>query len=295
MDVLMTHYNQGSSVKESIRSLDQQLSSRSQIYVVDAGSTTSTFRKLETLYAQESISLEHEPDVSRGHGRQLALDKSEQEIVAAHLDLDTVFEPILPEIVEFYRDLIDERGTGLLVFHGGMVGTRSHFEEIGGWNDLQVHEDKDVWIRSSEATAVYVLPVSIVYRHYNVEWQSRRYRLRRTYYNYRDSMRLGLSKESLLTSMRTQWSRPHRLWERPLFEYAHYSAQRLETYNTIAGLEPASVDYPLRELTFDMLVESGNLDVSYIEPPQSLESFVTDQNYPGQTSYSDRLNSSYRP
>lgn len=285
MDILITHLNQYPVVKESLNSLVEALPDQSRIYVVDAGSTDGSFSHLEKRAADEEIDLLLRNGISRGKGRQIAFEMSDDELVLAHVDLDTTFQPILTELVNYYQKLRDKRGPGLLIFHGGMLGTRKLIANAGGWNDLQVHEDKDLWLRLYERADVYVLPISIVSRHDNFEWHSWRYRIKRIYQNYRDAIRLGLSKEMLRQSLSYHQSRGYRVLDHFILEKSSRDARGLKHYDALTGYSLNPKEHFLRELTFEALNSTDEFNPTFVSPSQMLERFHWNDSYPGQTSY----------
>lgn len=285
MDVLITHRNQGRLAEQSLASLLEQLPPDSEVFVVDAGSTDGTYAQLERLAARGDINLELQTGISRGAGRQVAFERSDSEVVMAHVDLDSLLAPVLPRVLEVYRELVETSGPSLLLFHGGMIGDRGVIERAGGWRDLQVHEDKDLWLRVDEVTDVFVLPISVVQSHANFEWESVRYRLRRIYQNYRDGIRLGVTVDELVRSQRAHLPWAQRPLERSILMYAARRASDAEQFGL---LPPRAIDpdeHFLRELTFHSLESSDVFDPRYIEPPTDLAEYGWNGGYPGKTSY----------
>lgn len=285
MDVLITHYEQQQTLLDAIESLASQLSDEDTIHIVDAGSTDGSFHELEKLDYDDRIELLYRDGVSRGRGRQIAFEESEDEIVVAHADLDTVFYPVLDDLAREYRRIRSEQGPGLLLVHGCFVSDRATIESVGGWNDLQAHEDKDLWVRAEEHVSLYRMPVSVVRQHDNFEWDSPIYRLKRLYQNYRDAIRLGVPSGALRESDRAH--RPVRSWPvgAALVAAADRGAERMESYGTIAGSYPDPTEFHLRELTFRSLVESGLIEPTAVPRPDHLSSYQSEQTYPGKTSY----------
>ncbi len=288
MDVLTTHFEQYETAEASIQSLREQLGDDDEIYVVDAGSTDDSFHLLERFDSQGDIRLVHESGVTRGMGRQYAFELSDSDVVVAQADLDSIFRPVLPDLVDYYETVRDRHGPGLLLAHGCLVGTRRDIERADGWNDLQVHEDKDLWVRADSHMNVYHLPVSVVEDHVNFEWDSASYRLRRVYQNYRDGLRLGIPPDAFRRSIR--YHCPRRSWpsQYAILSLASLRASGLDTYETLADTDLDPRDGFLRELTFDMLQRSGHLSPERVPVPDALERYESSRTYPGQTSYSLR-------
>jgi glycosyltransferase involved in cell wall biosynthesis len=287
MDVLVTHYEQNKTVRDSIESLNSQLSTDHKIYVIDAGSQDGSFTKLEKLTNNNKIhSLQAYAGVSRGRARQIAFERSSDDIVIAHTDLDTIFQPVLEQIENVYRNIRSDHGSGILLVHGCFISDRKTINSVGGWNDLQTHEDKDLWVRADADTNLYELPISAVQHHDNFEWNSRRYQLKRLYQNYRDAIRLGIPRSALAKSDRHQQSLVSWPVRKFLLNIAARHAKSLTSYSTFKNNYPDPTEFHLRELTFRTLVAGDIIHPEALPVPAELSQYKTDRNYPGKTSYS---------
>lgn len=286
MDVLITHYNQRKTLRDSVESLTTQLSDQDDLYVVDAGSTDGSFHLLENLHHNGKIELLREDGVSRGQGRQIAFEESDADIIVGHADLDTIFYPVLKQIENTYRRIRSEERDGLLLVHGCFIGDRSTIRSVGGWNDLQVHEDKDLWIRVDKNAMLYQMPISVVQHHENFEWRSPLYRFRRLYQNYRDAVRLGIPSAALRESYRQQQSILSWPIESALVSLATIRTKDMESYPTLKKTYPDPSEFHLRELTFNSLVADGVIDPSILEIPSKFSQYQSEPAYPGKTSYS---------
>ena len=285
MDVLITHYEQRKTLRDSIESLTTQLSENDMIHVVDAGSTDGSFHILEELDYDDKINLLYRDGVSRGQGRQIAFEESDADIVVAHADLDTIFYPILHQLKDAYQCIRSERGAGVLLVHGCCISDRSTIKSVGGWNDLQVHEDKDLWIRADGNATLYQMPVSVVQHHDNFEWESLMYRSKRLYQNYRDAIRLGIPSAALGKSYRQHQSISSWPSNAVLLFIAARRAKNMRTYDTLQEeyLDPAK--FHLRELTFRTLVESQVITPEILQIPSEFSRYQSERAYPGKTSY----------
>lgn len=285
MDVLITHYQQRTTLRDSISSIESQLSDDDTIYVVDAGSTDGSFHILESLDAEEQIELIYVDGVSRGRGRQIAFEESNADIVIAHADLDAIFYPILDDLADIYQKVRSERGSGLLLAHGCFVSDRQTIRSVGGWNDLQVHEDKDLWIRAEGESRLYQMPISVVKSHSNFEWDSLRYRLKRQYQNYRDAIRLGISPSLLRKSYREH--QPISSWpiDSAIVSIAARNAADMATYDTLENINMDPSRFHLRELTFRALVENGAINPTVLDVPENFTNHQSERAFPGRTSY----------
>jgi glycosyltransferase involved in cell wall biosynthesis len=285
MDILITHYEQRETLRNSIESLTTQLSEDDRIHVVDAGSTDGSFHILEELDYDTKINLLYRDGVSRGHGRQIAFEESDADIVVAQADLDTIFYPVLQQLKDAYKRIRSERGAGVLLVHGCFISDRSTIDSIGGWNDLQVHEDKDLWIRADDTANLYQMPVSVVQHHDNFEWESPIYRFRRLYQNYRDAIRLGIPSAALGESYRHQQSLGSWPSNAVLLSIAGRRAKNMESYDTLREEYPDPAKFNLRELTFHTLVESQVIDPEVLQIPGEFSQYQSERAYPGKTSY----------
>jgi glycosyltransferase involved in cell wall biosynthesis len=261
-----------------------QLGPGDRLVIVDSNSTDGSFDVIEKYYVSESVVMDFESGLSRGEGRQSAFELGSDEIVAAHIDLDVTYRSCLSAVAEFYRDLRTDRDPGLLLFHGGLIADRSVVAAAGGWRDLQVHEDKDLWVRVAEQSPVYYLPVSIVDDHDNYEWQSARYRLRRLYSNYRDALRLGVSRSDLERSIDSHLSLAERWRDRRLLSLAARNVRGGE-FGTLERYRFDPEAHLLRELPFASLVDSGALPLSRLDVTKELAEYRSGRAYPGMTSY----------
>lgn len=281
----MTHYEQRKTLRDSIESLLPQLSDDDVIHVVDAGSTDGSFHILEELDYDGKIDLLYRDGVSRGQGRQIAFEESNADIVVAHADLDTIFYPVLEQLREAYRRIRSERGAGVLLVHGCFVSDRSTINSIGGWNDLQVHEDKDLWIRADDNATLYQMPVSVVQHHDNFEWESPMYRFKRLYQNYRDAIRLGIPSAALGASYRRHQSVSSWPPNAVLLSIAARRGKNMRSYDTLREEYPDPAKFHLRELTFRTLIESQVIEPEILQIPSEFSQYQSKRVYPGKTSY----------
>ena len=201
--VCMTCFNEFPTVRESIGSLLSQLNTEYEVVVVDNFSKDGTYEVLQEFGRSHGVKVIQER-CSRGMGRQIALENSTGEYVIANLDLDDIFLPVLQGLVAGYHRRAE--GKLMAAFNspptpGGKagwsqnvtIGPRELIKSIGGWRDLNIYEDWDIWSRAARADG---------YR-----WTSLRFarndslpseakgalnRLRRRIERYRNRIRLGL-------------------------------------------------------------------------------------------------------
>jgi hypothetical protein len=80
-----------------------------------------------------------------GKGRQVALEHSRGDIVISLGDLDAVYyrDNRLFDFVSFYEDLVEKEGD-IMLGGGAMIASRELYDQLGGWNDLEVTERRDL-------------------------------------------------------------------------------------------------------------------------------------------------------
>lgn len=156
--VCMTCFNEFPTVKESLVSLLGQLNDDYEVVVVDNFSRDGTYESLQEFGRSHGIKV-IQRRCSRGMGRQIAFENSTGEYVIANLDLDDIFLPVLDGVVAGYHRKVE--GKLMVAFNspptpGGKagwsqnitIGPRELIASIGGWRDLNIYEDWDIWSRA---------------------------------------------------------------------------------------------------------------------------------------------------
>src|SRR2546427_8661185 len=138
----------------SLDSILQQINEQFEVIMVDSLSRDGSRSTLRKRAAVGQIRL-IERKCSRGAGRQIAFENSVGDFVIAHVDMDNFYLPRLMDLIQLYHShfeglllRVDNRrdeGAGSLT-----LSTRSLLEKLGGWNDLQVGEDWELWRRAAE-------------------------------------------------------------------------------------------------------------------------------------------------
>lgn len=159
--VCMTCFNEFPTVRKSLGSLLGQLNDDYEVVVVDNFSKDGTYETLQEFGRSHGIKV-IQRRCSRGMGRQIAFENSTREYVIANLDLDDIFLPVLESVVEGYHRKVD--GKLMAAFNlpptpGGKsgwsqnitIGPRQLIASIGGWRDLNIYEDWDIWSRAWKA------------------------------------------------------------------------------------------------------------------------------------------------
>jgi glycosyltransferase involved in cell wall biosynthesis len=194
--ICIINYNEASTLPRALESVLCQIDHRFEVIVVDSLSTDGSREILEN-YAQGGKIRLFEKKSSRGDGRQLAFENSHGRYIVSNLDMDDVFKPILGDLLAFYHDACE--GKMLLAISEPGVWTQnvtiapsSLISEVGGWRDIHVGEDWDLWSRAAKlgkyAWTCFALS-EVAGKHPERErfWGKTKYR----YIRYRDLMILG--------------------------------------------------------------------------------------------------------
>jgi len=199
--VCMTCYNEAETVRGSLDSLLGQLDEDYEVVVVDNFSADGTFDVLREFNQTHKVKVIRRR-CSRGGGRQIAFESASGEYVIANLDLDDRFLPVLKSIIALYHEKAEGSLVAVFNFPAGpseewvqnvTIGPRELISSLGGWRDLNVFEDWDVWSRADGvqkyswssfrfAANKTVHPVS----------KSALRRLLERYERYRERLRLGM-------------------------------------------------------------------------------------------------------
>jgi glycosyltransferase involved in cell wall biosynthesis len=199
----MTCYNEVMTVRESLNSLLGQLDEDYEVVIVDNFSEDGTYEILKEFESSHGVKLVRRR-CSRGLGRQTALENANGDYIIANLDLDDVFMPVFREILTNYHRKFE--GNMLAIFNsvpppsmtGGWVqnmtiGPRNLIAEVGGWRDLNLFEDWDIWNRADKVHKYrWTSRKFAMNETYHPERASAFGRLRQRYERYRIRLRLGM-------------------------------------------------------------------------------------------------------
>ena len=192
----MTCFNEVTTARDSVGSILGQLNSNYEVVIVDNFSKDGTYEILREFEQSHKVKVIRKR-CSRGVGRQVAFENASGEYILANLDLDDVFLPVLEEILTLYHEKTEGKLVTIFNLPSGWVqnitvGPRELIASLGGWRDLNIYEDWDIWSRASKAN--------------KYGWTSSRFteseishpeprravkRLMRRYERYRDRLRLG--------------------------------------------------------------------------------------------------------
>jgi len=155
--VCMTCWNEVRTVKDSLNSLLQSLDDDYEVIVVDNFSRDGTHEVLKEFERSKRVSV-IQKRCSRGLGRQVAFENSMGEYIIANLDLDDIFLPVVRQAAARYHEIAEGNLMALFNFPTGLsedwvqnmtVGPRDLISSLGGWRDLNVFEDWDLWSRAN--------------------------------------------------------------------------------------------------------------------------------------------------
>jgi glycosyltransferase involved in cell wall biosynthesis len=150
----MLSSNDSKTLRKSIESL-VELSKFvvCEVIVTDNNSRDGSKAILEELSKEGVIREVIEQKCTRGKGRQLALEKAQDDYVLCHLDCDDVFSANgINSLIRLYH----EKYEGMMMMTRRTEGGHSNITlaprklilELGGWRDINWNEDWDLWERA---------------------------------------------------------------------------------------------------------------------------------------------------
>ena len=203
--IVMTSYNNQGTIAECLESLTSQLDDAFEVVIVDNESNDGTQEILKK-YGEEGKIRFLSLRCSRGLGREVGIRLCRGEYVISQLDCDEIFRPILKQLISEYHKchegyLLTVNKTQKLLF---FVSPRSLFLDIGGYNDLNYHEDRDLYWRAHKAGKLKYIAVE---EHIVVSHKRKRRsinNLKKIFDSARDSFRINdlppsMKKLSLIT------------------------------------------------------------------------------------------------
>lgn len=186
-----------------MNSLLGQLNDDYEVIVVDNFSTDGTYEILRNFEQRHGVKV-IQRRCSRGLGRQIAFEKVSGVYVIANLDLDDVFLPVIGKVMELYLRSAD--GRLMVIFNPNSspgnvsgwsqnmtIGPRELIESIGGWRDLNVFEDWDVWSRAAQVQKYCWTNFRFAANEpFHPEQKRPAIRMAKRYERYRDRLRLRM-------------------------------------------------------------------------------------------------------
>jgi glycosyltransferase involved in cell wall biosynthesis len=222
--ICITHYNDATTVEESIASILGQLDHAFEVIVVDNFSTDGSYEVLKRLSEEGRITL-YQSRCTRGRGRQLAFMKSRGNYIVANMDMDDIFLPNLRKLLELYhskfkgrvlrvsRSVVD----GIDNYSNVTISTRETIQKVGGWRDVNWYEDLDFWYRAMKMNLFSEITFPIMIRRQGQGRNSIFSRLRHRHLVYKEFFRTGLLRSQVNLTVR--WA------SLPVFIVAWFSAK----------------------------------------------------------------------
>ncbi|WP_336359321.1 glycosyltransferase [Haladaptatus sp. ZSTT2] len=159
--ICITHYNQGATLKSSLKSILNERPDNCEIVIVDAGSDDGSLAILKSFAADhEALRLFIEPGCNRGEGRQRALEEATGEHIIANYDLDQTYGTLLEGVLNVYHDLLERDGPIALRTAGNLfIAPRTLLRDVGGYSPLMRGEDHELTDRLEDRGVLRYLPV----------------------------------------------------------------------------------------------------------------------------------------
>lgn len=191
--ICITNFNDRPYIERSLQSItDFAGRIDAEVVVVDSNSTDGSQEVIEDYLHRGLVQRVISKRCSRGTGRDIAFRNSNGDIVMASIDTDVVYS--VPGLLQVVAEYTSRRMGKLFAVYGAMIGTRSCIEKIGGWKDLDRHEDNEISMRAMLA-GLYDQDMSInVVREHLSEMRKLTLieSMKLTYTDYRDWYRIGL-------------------------------------------------------------------------------------------------------
>lgn len=191
--VCITNYNSISTIKESMESYIHYFRDKGfEIVVSDNMSSDGSFEYLKGLQNKGLLDKLIRCSCSRGKGRDLSFRYSTGDHVICNIDTDVVYDTIkidqaISEYLSIQRDII-------FATYGMMIISRKTAEELGGWRDLDRHEDSDFSIRALTVNRyVQNFDINVVKTHLKKKASPGTLSsINLTFVDYRDWYRIGM-------------------------------------------------------------------------------------------------------
>lgn len=193
ISVCITNYNKAKYIEQSMQSFLPFFNSiGAEIVVVDAGSSDGSLNILTDYLERGEIQKLIIRPCSRGRGRDIAFRESHGDLIVSSIDTDVIYDiSVLERSIHIY---LEKYHGNILAIYGSIIGDRKTFDEIGGWNDMDRHEDNEISLRALRAGkyrqdfSLNAVKVHLA----DGERMSLKNSLKLTYLDYRDWFRLGL-------------------------------------------------------------------------------------------------------
>ncbi len=193
--ICITNFDSGKTIRPSLQSVLSQLRGDDfELIVVDNESRDDSLDYLKVLARKGIVKRLFVTSCNRGRGRQLAFEASSAPYVVSNIDTDVVYNRELPKVLNLYLRRFEGK---VLSVYGTMILPRRAAEELGGWRDLDRHEDNDLAVRAFEkGLHAQDLSINVVNQHLK-DQGSALHRWRESYLNFRDWFRIGMKSSDL--------------------------------------------------------------------------------------------------
>lgn len=189
--ICITNYNSINSIRQSINSIyPLLLDERFESVVTDNFSNDGSYEYLSDLFKQKIITSLIRVKCNRGMGRNEAFMHSTGQYIIANIDMDVIYDhrKILRAIDEYHSRFEGK----VLSVYGMMILPRDIAIQLGGWKNLDRHEDNEIALNAfSHNLHAQDLSINVVIEHLNRNRDSMS-RFKVGYLHYRDFMRIGL-------------------------------------------------------------------------------------------------------
>lgn len=151
--IVISNYNMGDTVVESIESILKQVDEKFEVVVVDDGSTDQSVPKLRRLSADHDslriVELPPCPNRKLGATRNISVHAADGEYVLIHLDTDDTFKEGILDVVNIFKQLDEQIAHDFYLMSCGFgIAKRDFLLERGPYRNLPVGgEDQDLWRR----------------------------------------------------------------------------------------------------------------------------------------------------
>ena len=156
--ICSTTYNIATRIRKSLDSLLKYINEEEwEIVVVDNRSKDGTYEILEEYASKFKNFKMVSKRCKRGRGRNIAYKNSEGKYIIV-VDFDTIYYKQWYDLIKAYNEW---EGRDKYALHSMFLGIypRHLIEEVGGWRNLQLGEDFDMWWRLIQIDAFKWCPI----------------------------------------------------------------------------------------------------------------------------------------
>lgn len=136
-----------------------------EFVISDAGSTDGSLEYLYNLEKQQdNVHIVVDEGTSIGKGRAIAAEHAKGNILVQIADLDGIHhtDGRIFDIVNFYEELVERNGGVQMNVRGAFIITTELLNEIGGWYDLEVAEERELSRRLIREEKIRFCPIEII-------------------------------------------------------------------------------------------------------------------------------------